>query len=131
MGELVGAAFRYEAGDGGIAVGSPVITPPTQGVASLSDHVRTFVLGWAQVTTGGATTGIRPAVNRFVASLGEVANEDNTEAVKVAAGGTEPFFSLFEEAVTRSAKINYGLGLGAVGGAATRIQVATLVLVLR
>lgn len=73
-----------------VAVSSPVVQLP-------ADSGDVIVFGWAQLTTGADTTTVIPMIRRGTAITDTAVTESNAEAVKAAAGSTEPFYALARE----------------------------------
>ena len=115
------------------------ITTTTEAVAISSGEVRVpnqtariVVIGWAQVTTGAATTTLTPRIRRGTAIKGTLVGEANAEEVKAAAGSTEPVMLIVQEDRANEASVEYSLTVqqASATGNGTILQAGIIVLVL-
>lgn len=72
-----------------------IITSPP--VEYSSGQPQAIVICWGQLTTGVGTTTVTPRIRRGNLVTGPLIGLANAENVKVAAGGTEPFFIMLTE----------------------------------
>lgn len=91
-----------------------------------------FVLGYAQLTTGAATTTVTPRIRRGTTITSTLIGEAHPEEVKAAAGSIEQFFHMVSEELGGRAEVEYSLTLSQVDatGNGTVVQAGILVLVL-
>lgn len=92
---------------------------------------RVVVLAWGQLTTGGSTTAVTARIRRGTTASGTLIGEANAEGVKIAAGGTEPFFIIAAEQLGNVESATYVLTLEQTGAAAngSALQAGIVVLV--
>jgi len=93
--------------------------------------VEVAVLAWAQVTTGGGTTTVTPRVRRGTTVADPLVGEANAEAIKAAAGQTEPFSMLVREALAGGVSVQYVFTLQPAGAAGTMLQAFLAVLAIK
>ena len=106
-------------------VNTPEVVVPAQ-------TTRALILAWGQLTTGAGTTAVTPRIRRDTTTAGTLVGEANAEAVKAAAGSTEPFFIIASEERADVDRVQYVLTLAQVGatGNGTALQAGIIVLVL-
>lgn len=100
-------------------------------IALPADAARVYVLCWAQLTTGTATTTVTPRIRRGTLITSPLVGEANAENVKAAAGSTEPFIIALVEDLALFDRAIYSLTLqqAAATGNGTALQASILVLV--
>ncbi len=100
-------------------------------IALPSETVLVYVLGWAQLTSGAATTTVTPRLRRGAAITSPLLGEANAETIKTAAGSTEAFIIALTETVQNLATVQYSLTLqqAAATGDGTVLQASILVLI--
>lgn len=106
-----------------IIITSPVLVLP-------ADRVQLYILAWAQLTTGTATTTVTPRIRRGALVTDTLIGEGNAEDVKAAAGSTEPFLIALVDNVTDRVSVQYVFTLqqAAATGNGTALQASILVL---
>ncbi|MGH9669409.1 MAG: hypothetical protein ACRD3A_04780 [Terriglobales bacterium] len=109
----------------GVVITADMIAPPY-------DSVQAVILAWGQLTTGAGVTTVTPRIRRGNTITGALVGEANAEALKVAAGSTEPFFIMVAEDLVRLSSIQYSFTLQQTGGAAngTVLQASIVVWLL-
>jgi hypothetical protein len=91
--------------------------------------VRAVVTAWVQLTTGAGTTAVTPRIRRGSAVTDPLVGEATAEAVKAAAGSTEPFTITVSETLDNAEAANYSVTLQQTGATAdgTALQAAIAV----
>lgn len=89
------------------------------------------IVAVAQLTTGAATTTVTPRIRKGSGTGGTVLNDAVAEAVKAAAGSSEPFIAFALESVANEDTVQYSLTLAqaAATGNGTATQAAIVVFV--
>ncbi len=97
-----------------------------------ADAVQIYVLAWAQLTTGVATTTVTPRIRRGTAITDTLVGEANAENIKAAVGSTEAFLIAVIENLSSIDRATYSLTLqqAAATGNGTVLQASILVLAL-
>jgi hypothetical protein len=105
-------------------VASPPVTAPR-------DNDDVCIIAWAQLTTGTMTTTVTPRIRQGTAATGTLVGEANAETIKVAAAGTEPFYTMVCETRSNVGSVQYNFTLQQAGANAdgTALQGGILVLV--
>lgn len=105
-------------------VASPPVTAPRD-----TDDV--CIIAWAQLTTGTMTTTVTPRIRQGAAATGTLVGEANAETIKVAAAGTEPFYTMVCETRSNVATVQYNFTLqqAAANANGAALQGGILVLV--
>lgn len=90
------------------------------------------IFGWAQLTTGAATTTVTPAIRRGTAITGTLVGEATAITVGAAAGSNEQFTAMACEARSNVATVEYSFTLdqASATGNGTVLQAGILVFVL-
>lgn len=73
--------------------------------------VNVCVFGWAQLTTGTATTTVTPRLRRGTATSGTLLGEANAVTIGAAAGSTEQYLAMACEDRSDVASVEYSLTL--------------------
>ncbi len=106
-----------------VIISSPPLTAP-------SDAMQVYVLAYAQLTTGAATTAVTPRIRRGTAITSALVGEANAEAIKAAAGSTEPFFLAIVETLRGLSVVQYSFTLQQAAAAGNGIALQGAILVL-
>ncbi len=106
-----------------VIITAPRLTLPAQ-------SVQLYILAWAQLTTGAATTTVTPRIRRGTAITDPLISEANAENVKAVAGSTEPFLIAVVDNVSDLVTVEYSLTLqqAAATGNGTALQASILIL---
>lgn len=81
-------------------------------------NVKVQIKGYAQLTTGTNTTAVTPRIRRGTDATGTLVGEANAEQVKAAAGSTEEFSIMVEDAPGEVANQSYVLTLAQTAASA-------------
>lgn len=103
----ISVSDTVEAGAG--AGGVDALVVPAQNVVAARHTRRYLAILYAQAITHAATTGYTPRVRRGNGPSDAVVGEENTEALKAAAGGTEWFFQMQIEQRLNEGTATYAL----------------------
>jgi hypothetical protein len=102
-----------EAGVSGTLV-STVVTTTTETVALTSPaidlpgpQIQACIMAYAQLTLGTNTTAVTPRIRRGTAITSPLVGLANAEAIKTAAGSTEPFFMMVTESISNLDQVQY------------------------
>jgi hypothetical protein len=76
------------------------------------------IRAWAQLTSGAGTTAVTARIRRGSTTAGALVGEANSEAIKTAAGSTEPFFIMVTDDRANEASVEYVLTLTQTGATA-------------
>lgn len=103
----------------------------SESVPAPRQTVTVCVLGWAQLTTGAATTTVTPRIRRGTTTSGTLVGEANAVTIGAAAGSTEQFVALAceDRSDVASVEYNYTLTQAAATGNGTAVQGGILVFV--
>jgi len=125
---------------GGAATVTNVTVPTTteavivtsEAVKMVRRHARYLIMGWAQLTSGSGTTDVTARIRRGDSTGDPLVGEANAEAIKTAAGSTEPFSIMTIDEVSDRFEVVYSLTLqqAAATTDGTALQAAILVLEL-
>lgn len=107
-----------------VVITSPKITLPFR------NH-RVLVRAWGQLTVGAGATALTPRIRRGAATTGALVGEANAEAVKGAAGSTEPVTITVIDEVSDVDVVQYSFTVQQTGatGDGTIVQSAIEVIV--
>jgi len=94
-----------------VAVSSGPVKVPTQ---TCLVHIR----AWAVLTLGIGTTAVTPRIRRGTSTGGTLVSEGNSEAIKTAAGSSEPFHMEVTERRSNEESVEYSLTLQQTGATA-------------
>jgi hypothetical protein len=108
-----------------IVVTSPAIDLP-------GPQITACIMAYCQLTTGGTQVTVTPRIRRGTAITSPLVGLANAEALKAAAGSTEPFFMMVTESISNLDQVIYSFSLQQAGGAGngTALQVAIWVLLI-
>jgi len=108
-----------------VIVAAPKLTAPFH-------TFRAIIIAWGQLTLGTGTTTVTPRIRRGAAIADPLVGEANVEAIKTAAGSTEPFFITVSEFLEGRESVQYCLTLQQAAATAdgSCVQSAILVLIL-
>lgn len=116
--------FEVHSGDNvTLTTTAETVVATLDGVATgRAANVRLY--GWAQLTTGAATTTVTPRIRRGTAITGTLIDEGNPVTIGAAAGGTEEFsLNAVDEALDASGvSYVYTLQQAAATGNGTSLQ---------
>lgn len=68
-----------------------------------------LVIAWCQLTTGAGTTAVTPRIRRGSDTSGDLVGDAVSEAVKAAAGSSEPFMLVASEERASEESVRYSL----------------------
>lgn len=104
---------------------APAVRPQ---VTKAADTGRLLLIGWAQITTGAGTTGIRMNIRRRAPGVVITVGEVNTITLGAAAGSTEQFTICAIDSAPGSGTVEYDILLQQVDatGNGTILQILLL-----